>query len=90
MHPREVAEVGEVLHLPRRVALPRERAGVHDLPAAGLELRNLGQRVGRRAGGEAHPDEAVALLALIHGVRALAGMVAVADCGMRTHAPEAS
>ena len=73
MHPREVAEVGEVLHLPRGVAVPGERPGVHHLPGAGFELGHLGQRVRRLALGQAHPDEAVALLALIHRRARLGG-----------------
>src|SRR6266511_4247545 len=59
VHEREVAEVGEVLDLAGRVALPAVRAAGDGLP--GLELRDLGERPARLL--ERDPDEAVALLA---------------------------
>ena len=61
MDEREMAEVGEVLHLARGVAAPLVRAAEDGAPLVRLELRHLGQRPARLL--ESDPDDPVALLA---------------------------
>jgi hypothetical protein len=51
---------------PQPAAAQELKIGYSMAMTAGLELRNLRQRVGRLTGVEAHPDEAVSLLALEH------------------------
>ena len=60
MDERKVAEVGEVLHLPRRVAGPRIWPAGDCLPTGGLELGDVRQRPARFL--ERDPDDPVALL----------------------------
>ena len=62
MHPREVAEVGEVLELPGGVGAPRVRPGRDHRPAVVRQLGHVGERPARIL--ERDPDEAVALDAL--------------------------
>ena len=59
VHEREVAEVGEVLDLARRVARPPVRPAGDGRPGRILELGNLGQRPARLL--ERDPDHPVAL-----------------------------
>jgi thioredoxin-dependent peroxiredoxin len=65
MDPRKMAEVGEILHLARRVALPLERSGVHDCPLWRLQFGDWWQRFCRFF--QSNPDDSVALLARIRG-----------------------
>src|SRR5207302_7762544 len=61
----EVAEVGEVLDLPRGVTAPLERAAEHRSPLLRLELGNLGERPARVV--ESDPHQLEALLARERG-----------------------
>ena len=58
--PREVPEVGEVLHLPRGIALPAVRPGGNHRPGPVVEFRHPGKRPARLFQGD--PHQAVALL----------------------------
>ena len=62
VHPREVAEVGEVLHLAGRVAGPPVWARGEHRPGAVLQFGHLGQRPARLVQG--HPDQPVPFLAV--------------------------
>ena len=65
MHPREVAEVGEVLDLSRGLGVPGEGPARDGLPARRLELGEVGERPPRLLGGD--PDQPVALPASVGG-----------------------
>jgi hypothetical protein len=58
--PGEMPEVGEVLHLPGRVALPAVGPGGHEHPVAVLQFRDLGQGPARLL--QRDPDQPVPLL----------------------------
>ena len=62
VHPGEMAEVGEVLHLAGGVAAPPVRARRHQRPGPVLQFRHLGQRPARLR--QRDPDQPVPLLAL--------------------------
>src|ERR1700722_4052238 len=69
MHPGEMPEVGEVLHLTSRVAAPRVGPGGYHRPASLLQSTYLWQRPARLI--ERDPDQAVTFL---HGERLHPGL----------------
>src|SRR5262249_8294635 len=60
VHPREMAEVGEVLDLAGSVTLPAVRSGPDSCPRAVFQFRDIGERPPGL--GQSYPDQAVALL----------------------------